>query len=365
MAKGPWCEGNALGDAVGHYTTSEKSIEANIFGGVKMKLKRLVGSTCIGAVLGLSIAGMAFGANAPKVKIHHGSNGKIIAIFVPSLSNPFFVAEEKFAAAEAHKLGYGTMIGSHGGSAITQMNLIDGAISRHVAAIVLDNAGADVSIAAVKKATKDGIPVFLIDREINAKGIAKAQIVSNNFQGAQLEATQFAKLMGYKGKYAVLTGLPTDDNAKVRYDGNRSVVKSFTTMNMVAKQTADWSQSKAYQVMQSILQAHPGIKGVIADNDTMALGAEAALLAAHKSNVIVVGMDGSPQVMESMKKGQIKADVMQPIKRFSQLAVIEANRYLKTGSTGKPELQQLPCTLITPPTLHCYTHWAVKSNCMS
>ena len=329
-----------------------------------MKLKTLIGSACISAVLGLPFAGVAFASNAPNMKMQSGSNGKVIAIFVPSLSNPFFVAEEKFAAAEAKKLGYGTLIGSHGGSAIKQKNLIDGAISRHVAAIVLDNAGADVSIAAVKTATKAGIPVFLIDREINAKGIAKAQIVSNNFQGAQLEATEFAKLMGYKGDYAVLTGVPTDDNAKVRYDGNRSVMKSFGSMKMVAKQTADWSQSKGYAVMQSILQAHPGIKGVIADNDTMALGAQAALLAAHKPNVVVVGMDGSPQVMESMKKGQIKADILQPIKRFSQLAVIEANQYLKTGSTGKPELQQLPCTLITPPKLHCYTHWAVKSNCM-
>lgn len=290
------------------------------------------------------------------------SGKKLIAIIIPSLSNPFFVAEGNFAKAEAQKLGYKTTVASHNGDAETQVNLINNAIARHASAIILDNAGADVSIAPIKKATQAGIPVFLIDREINAKGIAKAQIVSNNFQGAQLEATEFAKLMNYKGTYVQLTGLPSDDNAHVRAHGVNSTLKSFTNMKMVASQTADWSQTKAFNVTQSLLQAHPNINGLIADNDTMALGAEAALLAAHKPNVIVVGFDGSPAVNTSMKKGQIKADVLQPIKKFSQLAVQEANQYLKTGSTGKPEKQQLNCILITHANMNQYSDWSMKSG---
>lgn len=327
-----------------------------------MKLKDLFGAACVGAMLSASLTGAALAANAPVVHTHKGTNGKTMAIFVPSLSNPFFVAEEKFAAAEAHKLGYGTMVASHNGNAYTQLNLIKTAIARHVAAIVLDNAGANESISAVKLATKAGVPVFLIDRGINANGIAKAQIVSNNFQGAQLEATEFAKIMGYKGTYVELTGLPSDNNAKVRANGVASVLKHFKGMKMVAKQTADWSQSKAFSVTQSLLEAHPHIKGLIADNDTMAMGAEAALLGAHKPNVLVVGFDGSPEVMKSIKKGQIKADVLQPIKRFSRLAVIEANKYLKTGSTGAPEKQELRCVLVTPANVKDYTFWAMKSK---
>jgi erythritol transport system substrate-binding protein len=58
-------------------------------------------------------------------------------------------------------------------------------------AIILDNAGADATVAAVKKAKEAGIPSSLIDREINASGIALAQIVSNNYQGAQLGGQEF------------------------------------------------------------------------------------------------------------------------------------------------------------------------------
>lgn len=327
-----------------------------------MNLKTLIGATCLGTIVTASLAPPALAATQSVVHSHKGTNGKTLAIFVPSLSNPFFVAEEKFAAAEAQKLGYGTMVASHNGNAYTQLNLIKTAIARHVAAIILDNAGADESISAVKTATKAGVPVFLIDREINAKGIAKAQIVSNNFQGAQLEATEFSKLMGYKGTYVELTGLPSDTNAKVRAQGVGSVLKHFNGMKMVGKQTADWSQSKAFQVTQSLLEAHPHIKGLVADNDTMALGAEAALLAAHKPNVIVVGFDGSPDVINSIKKGQIKADVLQPIAKFSRQAVIEANTYLQSGSTGKPEKQELNCILITPKNVNLYSNWSMKSK---
>jgi erythritol transport system substrate-binding protein len=291
-----------------------------------------------------------------------GSGSKLIAIFVPSLSNPSFVAEEGFADAEAKKLGYTTMVASHNDDPHVQFNLIQTAISRHAAAIVLDNAGADASISAVATATKAGIPVFLIDREINANGIAKAQIVSNNFQGAQLGATEFAKLVGYKGTYVELTGLPSDTNAKVREDGVASVLGEFKTMKMVEIQAADWSQSKAFQVTQTILEGHPNINGLIADNDTMAMGAEAALLVAHKPQVIVTGFDGSPDVVNSIKKGQIKADVLQPFAEFSKAAVDEANDYLTKGTTGKPEKQELNCILITPANVGDYNNWSMSNG---
>ena len=48
-------------------------------------------------------------------------------------------------------------------------------------------------------------------------------------------------------------------------------------MKMVAQQTANWSQTEAFDVMETLLQANPDVKGVIAGNDTMALGAQAAL----------------------------------------------------------------------------------------
>jgi erythritol transport system substrate-binding protein len=287
-------------------------------------------------------------SGAPSQAQSTSTSGKqLMSIITASLDNPFFVTMAQTAKAEAEKLGYDTMVASHNDNADTQNQLIDTAIARHAAAIILDNAGADASIAPLKKALDAGIPAFLVDREINAKGIAKAQIVSNNFQGATLGATEFAKLMGQKGNFVELTGKDSDTNAHVRSEGYHSILDKFPDMKMVAQQTANWDQTQAYNVMQTILQAHPDIKGVICGNDTMAVGAEAALLAANRPDIIVVGFDGSPDAAKSILKGEMKATVLQPIVQLSQMAVDEANKYLKSGSTGEAEKQTVNCILIT------------------
>src|SRR5215471_18637597 len=123
---------------------------------------------------------------------------KLIAVITPSHDNPFFKAEAETASARAHELGYEASMNSHDDDAHKQDQLIDVAIANKAAAIVLDNAGADASVAAVRKARDAGIPAFLIDREINANGIAAAQIVSNNYQGATIGAQEFVRLMGEK-----------------------------------------------------------------------------------------------------------------------------------------------------------------------
>lgn len=269
-----------------------------------------------------------------------------IAIITPSHDNPFFKAEADGAAARAKELGYETMVMVHDDDANKQNELFDSAIAAGVKAIILDNAGADASVAAVQKAKDKGFPSFLIDREITATGVAVSQIVSNNYQGAQLGAEEFVKLMGESGNYVELVGKESDTNAGIRSQGYHDVIDQYSDMKMVAQQTANWSQTEAYSVMESMLQAHPDIKGVISGNDTMAMGAYAALEAAGRKDVIVVGFDGSNDVRDSIKNGGIKATVLQPAFQQAQLAVEQADKFIKTGSTGLEEKQLMDCILI-------------------
>ncbi|MBX2838006.1 MAG: D-ribose ABC transporter substrate-binding protein [Gammaproteobacteria bacterium] len=269
-----------------------------------------------------------------------------LAIITPSHDNPFFKAEADGAAAKAMEMGYETMVLVHDDDANKQSELFDSAIAAGVKAIILDNAGADASVATVQKAKDAGIPSFLIDREITATGVAVSQIVSNNYQGAQLGAEKFVELMGEKGKYAELVGKESDTNAGIRSQGYHDVIDQYPDLEMVAQQTANWSQTEAYSVMESMLQANPDIKGVISGNDTMAMGAWAALEAAGRKDVIVVGFDGSNDVRDSILAGGIKATVLQPAYAQAQMAVEQADKFLKTGSTGLDEKQLMDCVLI-------------------
>jgi len=269
-----------------------------------------------------------------------------IAIITPSHDNPFFKAEADGAAAKAKELGFEVMVLVHDDDANKQNELFDSAIAAGVKAIILDNAGADASVAAVQKAKDAGIPSFLIDREITATGVAVSQIVSNNYQGAQLGAEEFVKLMGEAGDYAELIGKESDTNAGIRSKGYHDVIDQYPDLKMVASQTANWSQTEAYSVMESMLQANPGIKGVISGNDTMAMGAWAALEAAGRTDVIVVGFDGSNDVRDSILKGGIKATVLQPAYAQAQMAVEQADKFIAGGSTGVEEKQLMDCVLI-------------------
>ena len=154
------------------------------------------------------------------------------------------------------------------------------------------------------------------------------------------------KRQGEEGKYAELLGREADTNAGIRSAGYHDVIDQYPDLEMVAQQSANWSQTDAYEKMETILQANPEIKGVISGNDTMAMGAWAALKAAGRTDVIVVGFDGSNDVRDSILEGGIKATVLQPAYRQAQIAVEQADQYLKTGSTGQDEKQLMDCVLI-------------------
>jgi erythritol transport system substrate-binding protein len=298
-----------------------------------MKLTRRLTLAAFAGALSLSVAMPAYAAD-------------LIAIITPSHDNPFFKAEAVGAEAKAKELGYETLVLVHDDDANKQSQLIDTAIGRGAKAIILDNAGSEASIAAVQKAKDAGVPSFLIDREINATGVAVSQIVSNNYQGAQLGAEEFVKLMGEAGNYVELLGREADLNAGIRSKGYHDIIDEYPEMKMVAQQSANWSQTEGYSKMETILQANPDIKGVISGNDTMAMGAIAALQAAGRKDVIVVGFDGSNDVRDSITSGGIKATVLQPAYAQAQMAVEQADVYIKTGKGPAEEKQLMDCVLI-------------------
>ncbi len=275
-------------------------------------------------------------------------NKPLIVIVVPSQDNPFFKAEADAAAARSLALGYRVRVDAHDDDAYRQDNLIDAAIASNAAALILDNAGAEASIAAVRRATKAGIPCFLIDREIQATGIAKAQIIADNDQGARIVAAEFAHALEPQGgEYAELLGRESDTNAQVRTKGFHAILDHDPALKLVEAQSANWSQSEAFQKAEIILEAHGNIRGIIAGNDTMAVGAAAAVKSSGRNDIVITGFDGSPDALHAIRLSELRATALQPAVLIAQLAVDEAHRYLKTGTTGKPERQIIPCNLVT------------------
>ena len=275
-----------------------------------------------------------------------GGGSNIMYVITPSTSNPAFKAEVDNAVAKAKELGYETKAVSHDDDPTKQTELFDAAIADKAAAIICDNAGADATIEAVKKARDAGIPTFLIDREITEDGVAIAQIIADNNQGAAAIAEEWVKAMGEKGKYVELLGKDSDTNAHVRTEAFHSVIDQYPDFEMLEQQTANWEQTEAYEKMDALIQAHPDIEGVICGNDTMLQGACAALKD-HKMNVPAIGVDGSDEAAALIKSGEATGTALQQFAVIAQTAVEEADKYLKEGTTGQDERQLIPCIAIT------------------
>ena len=271
----------------------------------------------------------------------------IIYIITPSTSNPFFGTEQVVGVAKAKALGYEPKCFSHDDDAAAQLQLFEAAISDKAVAIICDNAGADASVEAVRKAVDAGIPVMLIDREINVTGLALAQIVADNAQGAAAIAEKWVEAMNYTGKYAELLGLESDTNCLVRSQNFHAVIDEYPDLQMVVQQSANWSQTEGYSKTEAILQAHPEITGIICGNDTMACGAAQACLDAGRKDIKIIGVDGSDEAAAYIASGNMVGTALQQIARITEIAVEQVDAYLKDGTKPATEKQLIPCMAIT------------------
>lgn len=285
-----------------------------------------------------------------EAKFLPGGGSNIVYVITPATSNAFFATEAEVGKAAAEELGYEVKTVSHDDDASKQLEAIEAAIADKAAFIILDNAGADASIEAIQAAYDAGIPCFLIDREINQSGLAVAQIVADNAQGAAAIAEVWVEEMNYEGKYAELLGLESDTNCQVRSDNFHSVIDQYEDLEMVAQQSANWDQTEAYEKTEAILQSNPEITGIICGNDTMACGAAAACADAGRTDIKIIGVDGSDDAAALIKSGNMVGTALQQCALITEMAVEQADYYIKNnGQTldGVGEKQLVPCVAIT------------------
>ena len=175
------------------------------------------------------------------------------------------------------------------------------------------------------------------------------------FEIRSSEQEYFVQKLGEKGTYVELLGLLGDNNTTNRSNGFHSVVDNYPELKMVEQQTADFDRTRAMEVMDSILQAHPNIDAVFCGNDAMAMGAYRALATAGKAkDVMVFGFDGARDVIDSIRAGAIIASGMQFPKQMAQMAAEYADQYLN-GKRDFPQKVPVAVELVTQENIEKYT----------
>ena len=255
---------------------------------------------------------------------------KKIAVVISTLNNPWFVVLGETAKQSAEELGYEAVIFDSQNNPSKETEHFDNIIASGFKAILFNPTDAKGSVVNVKAAKEADIPVFCMDREIDANDLAVSQILSDNYSGCVLLGQHFVKTLNGKGSYVELLGLVGDNNTWNRSKGFHSVVDSYPDLKMVAQQTGEFDRNKSMEVMESMLQAHPNIDAVFCGNDAMAMGAYQAILAAGKTDKIMVfGFDGAADVIDAIREGKIEATGMQFPKTMAKTAAEYADKYIK------------------------------------
>jgi ribose transport system substrate-binding protein len=253
--------------------------------------------------------------------------GKRIGVSLLNKQHVFYQDLERAMRAEATKLGAEIIVESAEFDAKQQDDQVDNFIVQKVDAMILCPADSASVGGAVKKANAAGIPVFTAD--IAAKeGDVVSHIASDNKLGGRLAAQYLAKALGDKGTVIIIDH-PAVVSVTDRTAGFDEEMAKHPGIKIIGRPPAEGQRSKARDVMENMLMAHPDLSGVFAINDDTALGALAACRA-HKGGdkIIIVGFDATPEALaEVMGGSQIKADVAQHPVRMGVTTIDTIARY--------------------------------------
>lgn len=293
-------------------------------------------------------------------KEKNSASKKKIAVIVSTLNNPWFVFLAENAANKAKEFGYEAEIFDSQNNTALESDHFENAVASGYNAILFNPTDADGSVSNVLKAKAAGVPVFCMDREVNASDAATSQILSDSYSGAVAIGKYFVQQLNKEGKYVELLGLVGDNNTWARSKGFHSVVDNYPGLKMVAQQSADFDRNKAMEVMESILQAHPEIDAVFCGNDGMAMGAYQALVSAGKADKVkVFGFDGAEDVITAIGEKKLAATGMQFPAVMAETAAKFADEYFK-GRKEFPAKVPVAVELVTTKNIADYTAYGKK-----
>ncbi|MGW1294400.1 ABC transporter permease/substrate-binding protein [Streptomyces sp. NPDC002533] len=268
-----------------------------------------------------------------------GSSGGTtkVGMSLSTLNNPFFVQMKEGAQAEAEKAGIDLTVTDAQNDASQQANQLQNFTSSGVSSIIVNPVDSDAVGPGVRSANKADIPVIAADRGVN-KADTATLVASDNVAGGKLAADALADKIGGKGSIVILQGTAGTSASRERGAGFAEGLKAYPDIKVVAKQPADFDRTKGLDVMTNLIQSHPGITGVFAENDEMALGAVKALGSKAGKSVSVVGFDGTPDGLKAVEAGTLYASVAQQPAELGKIAVrnaVKAAKDEKVESTVK------------------------------
>lgn len=233
---------------------------------------------------------------------------------------------------------------------VKQLSQVESFISQKVDAIVVN----PVDTAATKKITeaavKAGIPLVYVNRRPDDLKLPKGvvTVASNDLEAGEMQMQYLADKMGGKGDIVILLGDLANNSTTNRTKGVKEVLAKYPNIKIEQEQTGTWLRDKGMTLVNDWLTQGRKFDAVVANNDEMAIGAAMALQQAgvDKGSVLIAGVDGTPDGLNAIKKGNMTVSVFQDAKGQADGSIDTAVKMAKNEPVE--QAVWVPYRLITP-----------------
>jgi ribose transport system substrate-binding protein len=269
-----------------------------------------------------------------------------VALIMKSLANEFFLTMADGARKHqaAHAADYELIVNGikNETDLAEQVGLVEQMVAQQVNIIVIAPADSKALVPVLKRAQAAGVRVVNIDNKLDAGALKEAGLTvpfvgPDNRAGARRVAEVVAKKLPADAEVAIIEGLTTAFNGQQRRAGFEDAMKA-AGLKIVSVQSGQWEIDKANNVAAAMLSEHPDLQALLCANDSMALGAVAAVQAAGRTGkVLVVGYHGIGAIRPMVADGRVTATADQ---HADQLAVFGIEAALKILKGEAPSADQ-------------------------
>ncbi|GAB5559694.1 MAG: sugar ABC transporter substrate-binding protein [Synoicihabitans sp.] len=277
-----------------------------------------------------------------------------VALVMKSLANEFFstMAEGAEAHQAANSDDYDLIVNGikNETDLAQQVNLVEQMVARGVDAIVIAPADSKALIPAIQRAQDAGVLVINIDNRLDADALGQAGISvpfvgPDNRAGAKAVGEVLAAQLSAGDPVAIIEGVPTAFNGQQRRAGFEDAMKA-AGMKIVSVQAGNWEMSKANTVASAMLTRFPDLAAILCANDSMALGAVAAVGATGRTDVKIVGFDNISAIQPMLADGRVLATADQYGGKLAVFGIEAALKILAGDAT--PADRTTAVDVVTP-----------------
>lgn len=276
-----------------------------------------------------------------------GTPGKPrVALIMKSLANEFFLKMADGAKQHhaAHAAEYELIVNGikNETDLAEQVGLVEQMVAQRVNVIIIAPADSKALVPVLKRAQAAGVRLVNIDNKLDGDALKEAGLTvpfvgPDNRAGARRVGEAVAKKLPAGAKVAIIEGITTAFNGQQRRLGFEEAMKA-AGLNIVSVQSGQWEIDKANNVAAALLNEHPDLQALLCGNDSMALGAVAAVQAAGRTGkVLVAGYDGIAAIRPLVADGRVTATADQ---HADQLAVFGIEAALKIFKGEAPSADQ-------------------------